>query len=176
MSPDPDSPPVPADRTRLAPPGYRRFETVAQYRTALDELVGLARRTLWLFDVTLDESFATRARSDLLRGFLRSHADCRLRIVVHDAQTLIRQCPRLIDLLRHHGSAVAIHETTGAARSASDPLAIADSLHALRRFHHALPRSSLTTDDPVAVRPLVDRYDQIWESSTPAASATTLGL
>jgi hypothetical protein len=176
-SPPPeDSPPQPAARTRLAPAAYRRFDTVAEYRVALDEVLGLARRSLWLFDVNFDESFATRPRIELLHGFLRSHPDNRLRIVVHEAQPLARECPRLVGLLRLHGTAVAIHETTGAARSASDPLAIADAMHALRRFHHALPRSSLTTDDPVAVRPLVDRYEQIWESSAPALSATTLGL
>lgn len=171
-----DTQSLPANRTRLAPAGYRRFDTIAQYRDALDELLGLARRTLWLFDVTLDASFDARPRTERLRDFLRGHADNRLRIVVHDAQSLARHCPRLLDLQRWHGTAVAIHQTTGAARAASDPLAIADGLHALRRFHHALPRSSLTTDDPIAVSPLVDRYEQIWESSAPAVSATTLGL
>lgn len=171
-----DTQSLPANRTRLAPAGYRRFDTIAQYRDALDELLGLARRTLWLFDVTLDASFDTRPRTERLRDFLRAHADNRLRVVVHDAQALASQCPRLLNVLQWHGGAVAVHETTGAACAASDPLAIADGLHALRRFHHRLPRSSLTTDDPVAIRPLVERFEQIWDSSKPAAVATILGL
>ena len=54
MSTAEDPLPQPADRTRLAPPTYRRFDTLAQYREALDELLGLAQRSIWLFDVSLD--------------------------------------------------------------------------------------------------------------------------
>ena len=176
MSTAEDPLPQPADRTRLAPPTYRRFDTLAQYREALDELLGLAQRSIWLFDVSLEGAFATRARTERLHAFLRAHPDNRLRIALHDPQPLVRHGPRLIGLLRLHGAAVAIHETVGTARSASDPLAIVDGLHALRRFHHAQPRSALTTDDPASVRPLVERFEQIWESSEPAVRATTLGL
>ena len=114
-----DPAPIPAARTRLAPPAYRRYETLAEYRAALDELVGLAQRTLWLFDITLEPRFGSRERVGQLRNFLRRHPENRLRIAVHDARPLARDCPRLIELQRQHGGAFAIHETTGTARSAT---------------------------------------------------------
>lgn len=158
------------------PPAYRRFDTVADYTAAFDQLLGRARREVWMFDVDLQRSFDRPERIDLLRAFLAGHRDARLRILLHDAASVPVRCPRLCALLRRFGEAVAIRQTTAAARSAADPLLVVDALHALRRVHHASSRSVLITDDPVAARPLHERLAQIDEASEPAVSATVLGL
>jgi hypothetical protein len=31
-------------------------------------------------------------------------------------------------------------------------------------------------DDPIGARALIERFEEIWEASSPAVSATTLGL
>jgi len=157
-------------------PAYQRFDTLAQYDTAFDDLLRRARREVWLFDVSLERSFDRPVRTDLLRAFLAGHPDARLRILLHDAASVSVHCPRLCGLLRRFSDAVGIHQTTASARSAADPLLVVDAMHALRRVHHASSRSVLITDDTAATRPLHDRLAQIHEASEPALSATLLGL
>jgi len=159
-----------------AAPGYRRFETIGEYWSAFDTVLALARREVFLFDIALDSNFDRPHRSDLLRTLLAAHPDNRLRIVLHDAHSLARECPRLCRLMRQFSQSVSIGQTTQAARSAADPLIVVDSVHALRRFHHTQPRSSLITDDPAATRPLLYRLEQIQEASEPLPPAAVLGL
>jgi hypothetical protein len=157
-------------------PGYERFDTLAQYWAAFDQTLERARRSIGIFDVALSATFDRPARIDLLRAFLAADHNNRLRIVLHDAQSIGRDCPRLCGLLRQFSEAVAIHQTTAAARAAADPLLVVDDRHALRRFHHTQQRSALCSEDPVAARALVERFEQIFEASEPALSATVLGL
>ena len=102
--------------------------------------------------------------------------NARLRILLHDAAPVPVNCPRLCTLMRRFSDAMAIWQTTEAARSADDPLLVVDRQHALRRPHHASSRSVLITDDPIAVRPLHERLAQIHEASVPAVASTVLGL
>jgi hypothetical protein len=157
-------------------PSYRMLETIAEYNTAFDDLLGGARHEIWLFDMALQSSFDRSARADLLRGFLAGNPNARLRILLHDAASVPAHCPRLCGLLRRFSDAVGIHQTTDAARAAADPLLVVDARHALRRVHHASSRSVLITDDTAAVRPLHGRLAQIYEASEPGLTATVLGL
>ena len=160
----------------LAPAGYHRFDTLAEHAAAFAALLARACRTVDVFDIALGPAFDRPAHIDRLRDFLAADRNNRVRIVLHDARSASRDCPRLCALLRRHSEAIAIHQTTGAAQSVADPLLVVDAVHALRRFHHAQPRSALYTDDPAGVRPLADRFEQIFEASEPALAATTLGL
>lgn len=164
--------PSPADPA----PTYQRFDTLADYHAAFDGLLARARRELWLFDLSLQRAFDRPERIERLDAFLSANRLARLRIVLHDASTVTAHCPRLCALLRRHAEAFTINQTTEAARSATDPLLVVDAVHALRRVHHASSRSVLITDDAASVRPLHERMAQILEASTPAVSATVLGL
>jgi hypothetical protein len=157
-------------------PSYQRFDTLADYSAAFDQLLGRAQREIWLFDIALQRSFDRPARIDLLRDFLAGNRNARLRILLHDARSMPLHCPRLCALMRRYSDAVGVHQTTEAARSVADPLLVVDALHALRRMHHASSRSVLITDDAVAARPLHERLAQIHEASEPAVAATVLGL
>lgn len=158
------------------PPSYRRLDTLADYNAAFDTLLGRAQREVWLFELSLQRSFDHPARIEFLNRFLAGHRDARLRILLHDAATVTMNCPRLCDLMRRFSNAVAICQTTEAARAAADPLLVVDARHALRRVHHASSRSVLLTDDPGAARPLHERLGQIHEASVPGVQATVLGL
>jgi hypothetical protein len=111
-----------------------------------------------------------------VRSFLlRSRAN-RLYVVLHDAGNLARDCPRMLNLLRQFSDAVAVHETEGQARRACDPVALADERDYLHRFHYDHARALLALDDPQGAHGLLQRFQEIWEASVPAVSATTLGL
>jgi hypothetical protein len=165
----PATPPPPA-------PGYRRFDTIGEYWQAVDQILALARREVFIFDIAFDANHDSSERIGMLRSLLAARPDNRLRFIVHDAQSLTRTCPRLCRLIRDFSESVSVAETTVAARSAADPLIVVDAQHALRRFHHTQPRSSLITHDAVATRPLLNRIEQIIEASEPVPSATVLGL
>ncbi|MBC7781787.1 MAG: hypothetical protein H7125_16960 [Proteobacteria bacterium] len=139
-------------------------------------LLSRARRDISLFDTALSTAFDRPHRLDLLRTFLAADHVNRLRIVLHDAQSIGRDCPRLCALMRRYSEAVSVHQTTQAARSAADPLIVVDATHVLRRVHYTHPRSVLITDDAAATRPLLERFEQIHEASEPALSPTVLGL
>jgi hypothetical protein len=155
---------------------HRKLEGRVESDEALDEVLAQAQRTLRLFDRRLGSAFDTVRRQELLGGFLRASRANRIRIVLHDASNLSRECPRLIGLLRSFSHAIAIQETQEQAKGVYDPFCIADDHHYLHRFHYDDTRALLALNDPQGAYTLVQRFEEIWEASTPAVSATTLGL
>jgi hypothetical protein len=157
-------------------PQHQHIVGIAEYEAALDRLLERPRRNLRLFDRQLAKSFNAAARSELLRAFLLRNRANRIQIVLHDASNLERDCPRLMQLLRQFSHAVAIHETEPHAKRVYDPFALCDERDHLHRFHYEASRALLALDDPVGTQLLVERFQELWEASGPAASATTLGL
>jgi len=157
-------------------PDYRRFETLGEYWAAFDDLLSRAQREVMMFDVTLGPEHDRPHRIDALRALLAASQMHRLRILVHDAGTLARNCPRICGLLRQYPGLVSIRQTLPEAYIAADPLLVVDARHALRRVHFRHARSVMITDDAAATRPLLERLEQIEEASETAMSATVLGL
>lgn len=152
-------------------------ETVAAQAAAIDEIVGLARQRLQVFDVDLAQGgWQTAARADALSAFLRRTRAARLEIIVHDTRYIETSCARLVTLLRQHAHAITIYRTGSEARNAMDPLLIADGRHFLHRFHVERPRAALAIEQPQLARPLVMRFEQIWTTGEPGLGASVLGL
>jgi len=151
--------------------------TIAEQIAAIDELIGLARRRIRVFDQDLSETGWNAAeRMARLGAFLRGLRGPRLDIIVHDTGYLERSCARLLALLRAYSDAVTICRTGPEARHASDPLVIVDDAHYLHRYHFEQPRATLAIHRPEQARPLAMRYDEIWATGEPGISATVLGL
>jgi hypothetical protein len=159
-----------------AQPQHDKLAGEGEIDAALDRLLARVERRLSLFDTRLGRGFVGAARGELLRRFLLAKRSNRVRIVVHDASTIARDCPRLVALLRQFSYAIAIHETEPQAKSLYDPFVIGDDRDHLHRFHHEDARGLLVLDDAQATLPFVRRFDEIWAASAPAVSATTLGL
>jgi hypothetical protein len=159
-----------------AQPQHQSLLGASDYETALDALLGKAGRTLRIFEHTLGRSWNSTQRHDILRTFLHADRLNKLYIVVHHADNLARDCPRLMLLLKQFGHSIAIHETHDHVKGVSDPFAVADERHFLRRFHHDDMRGQFGQDDPNGAHQLIDRFNDLLETSQPAVSATTLGL
>lgn len=164
--------PVPPERM----PGERKLVGVVAYDEALDELIANAAHTIRIFDKNIGRNFNTPQRYDLLGKFLLAHRTSRVKIVLHETANIVRDCPRLILLLKRFSHGLAIHQTLPAARRVYDPFAVADDTRFVRRFHHTDMRGAATVGDVAATSLLVKRFDEIWEASTPAVAATTIGL
>ncbi len=153
------------------------LEGEVAYAQAIDHVIGLAQRTLHVFDADLAiGGYVSMDRYVALRDFLQRDRGNRLVIVLHDTSHLTGHCPRLMELLRIHAHAAAVWQTHEHARYASDPFVIADGRHYVHRFHRDGRRFLLARHDPAGAGELEDGFAQLLEASHPAAPATTLGL
>jgi len=154
----------------------RSIEGNHEYEAALDTLFEMPGRTLRIFDRALSSGYNSPRRHDLLRRFVLANRAARIQIVVHDASNLVRDCPRLINLIRDLSYAISVNETQPEAKSVYDPFAVVDERHYVHRFHYDGPRGVLALEEPQGARGFVQRFEEIWEASVPAVSGTTLGL
>ena len=157
-------------------PGERKLEGNAAYDEALNELFANTTHTVRIFDRRLTAAYNSPQRYDLLRRFLLARRANRVRIVLHDAGNIVRDCPRLILLLRQFSHGIAVHQTLPAARRVYDPFAIGDDARFVHRFHYNDVRGAATIGDVAATHALLKRFDEIWQASTPAVAASTTGL
>ncbi|MFH0934352.1 MAG: hypothetical protein V1879_04045, partial [Pseudomonadota bacterium] len=58
----------------------------------------------------------------------------------------------------------------------TESFAVADNTHFVRRYHFDDTRGLLAINDPEGARQLNSRFQEMWGSSHPGASATRLGL
>jgi hypothetical protein len=146
------------------------------YEAAIDRILALALGQVRIFDRRLSRAYNDSARIELMRALLLSNRSSRIHIVTHDASNIRTDCARLVVLQRQFGHAVAIHRTQSLARGVYDPFVIIDGSHYARRFHYNGARGVIAVNDPEGAGDLVQRFNEIWEASQPAVTATTLGL
>ena len=156
---------------------YRIISGTAESLAAIESVVAAAERTLRIFDVSLSmRGFNTPARAERLREFLVASRAHRILIALHDTSLLERENPRLLNLLRQFPMSIEIHRTLGQARNAQDPFVVADDHSVWHQMHFDQPRAVVALHSPPDALPIAQRFDEIWELSEPAVSATTLGL
>lgn len=164
--------PVPPERM----PGERKLEGAVAYEAALDELIENAAHTVRIFDKNIGHSFNTPQRYELLRKLLLARRTNRVYIVLHETSNVVRDCPRLMLLLKQLSHGVFVHQTLPAAKHVYDPFSVADEARLVRRFHHTDVRGIATVGDVAATRLLLKRFDEIWQASAQAVTARTTGL
>ncbi len=142
----------------------------------MDELLASARSRIRVFEPQLSPRFNSTRRYEVLRDFLLSNRANQTRVLVHDASVIARNCPRLVQLLRQYSYAVLVHETSEEAKRIYDPFSVADHQSYVRRFHHEDSRGVTSSDDEATAHELSRRFDEMWDLSCPAVTATVLGL
>jgi len=158
-------------------PHTRDIASVADQAAAIDELIGLGRRRIRVFDQDLSGTgWNQPSRAERLAAFLRGERGRRLDIIVHSTHYLESACPRMLSLLRTYSHAVTIYRTGSEARLATDPLLIVDDRHYLHRFHFEQARAAMGINQPDQARPLASRFEEIWATGEPGLNATVLGL
>jgi hypothetical protein len=169
-TPTPDAPQTPQPRQEL-------LVTVSAQVAALDEIIGLARHSIRVFDHDMSEmGWNSAARADQLSAFLRRARTSKIEIIVHETRWLESSSPRLLALLKSFGDRMTIYRTGPEARGASDPLVLIDGRHFLHRFHIEQPRATLAIESPHLAGPLINRFDEIWATGEPGLTGTVLGI
>ncbi len=158
-------------------PDYRPISGSAESLAAIEEVVGTAQRAIRVFDISLsNRGFNSPALAEKLRQFFVAGRAHRLFIALHNTDLLERESPRLLALLRQFPMSIEIHRTLAQARNAMDPFVVADDHSVWHQHHFEQPRAILALRSPPDATPIMQRFDEIWELSEPAVSATTLGL
>ena len=156
---------------------HTKLDGIAEYTAALDTLCRLARRNLLLFEKNYEDlGFNSEARYETLHHFLLANPANRLLVLANDTHYLSTLCPRMMMLLHQFGGSMFIHQTPASLSHITEPFAIADDAHYVRRFHFDDPRGILAQHDPENARALKSRFMEMWSASRPAVSATKLGL
>ncbi len=149
----------------------------ADYIAALDTLCGLAQHSLVVFEKDYAEAgFNAVARHDILRRFLLANPANRLHLLTHDTRSAMQYCPRLTLLLRQFSHNMHIYQTPKHLHHLSEPFAVADEAHYVRRFHFDDPRGLLAQHDPEKARALKAQFEEMWAASRPGVTVSTLGL
>lgn len=158
-------------------PSYRLISGLAESQEAIDEVLAAAQRSICIFDISLsNRGFNAPQRTERLREFLVRGRTHRLRIALHETDLLERECPRLLMLLRQFPMSIEIHRTLAQARQASDPFVVGDDRSVWHQLHYEQPRAIIALHSPSDAMPIAQRFEEIWDLSEPAVSATTLGL
>lgn len=166
------------DLAKILPqPERRLIGSRSEYLAAFDALVAGLRHELRVFDPDCVQlELNVPARADALRRFLLAGRDNRLLVAVHDADHIRKHSPRFMRLLTEFSASISIHQTEGDATRAQDCFVLADMGHFVRRPVAAARRGVYSINDYQESRLIRERYDEIWQSSFPAVSATSLGL
>lgn len=155
---------------------YERFDSMRQYEAMLDALIPQTQRVIRIFDKGLAASYNSAARCELLRAFLRADPLNRLFIVLHEADSMTRACPRLVTLLQRHSDTAKVRQTPRSAQHLYDPFVIFDASHYLHRFHYQHMRYARGLNELEGTQQLLDRFGELWEASRPAATTGVVGL
>lgn len=147
------------------------------YVAALDTLCDMATRSLCIFEQDFDGlGFNSEKRYDALRRFLLASPYNRLYLLAHDTRYLARDCARMSMLLRQFSHSMQIYRTPPHMMNISEPFAVADEKHYVRRFHFDDTRGVFAQNDPQGARVLHSQFTEMWAASRPGVSATTTGL
>ena len=156
---------------------YELITTWGEYQSALDRLLGMARRSICIYDEDLSQiKLESPTRLNELRRLLRENQNNALRIAVRNAAPLRQQSPLLATLLGTYSHTAAAQETPATIAHLRDSMILVDDLHALVRFEKDQARSKILTDDPDALRPYINRFNEIWNEGGEVIANTTLGL
>lgn len=148
-----------------------------EYAAVTERVLGLAQRTLVIFDRDLLALHLERpAQIASLTRFLHASPMSQLRIAVHSAEPLRNQHPRLLDLLRNYAHKFQVREIPPHLSNLNDSMLIADGGSALIRFHYDHARSKEIVSDTELCKPYVKRFEDIWNEGGSPVSATVAGL
>ena len=156
---------------------YHRFTTEADFQDAVDALLVQEGRILSVFDPDLAAlRLNSPARIALLEAFLRESRTRRIQMVVHRTGHLTRHCPRMMRLLKLFNHAIQINQTHEEIRNLQDSFMVLDARHHVRRPVSTQYRGAIGLNDETEAQAMRSRFAEIWESSYPGVSSTTLGL
>lgn len=167
---------MPTEQTAPAPE-RALITSRREYVEAVARVIGLARHEVRIFDPDLaDLGLNNSEAAQALHQFFVRGRTQRLFIAVHDTGFVAKRAPHLMKLLGTFSGNMLVHKTQGDAARVQDCFVLADEQHFVRRKVAQQARGAVYLNDPKEARGMRERFDEIWESSYLAVSASTVGL
>ncbi len=159
-------------------PAEQYFDTHGAFREALFAVMRRTERELVLFDADLrDTGLESLEGITVLEALCqRTTAPDSIRILVHDAAFVERDCPRLLSLCARFSHRMRIRITTPAFRNYEQPFVIGDGQHLATRFHQDSPRGKQCFDCGADCAKLLTDHETIWIVSQNGPSGMPLGI
>lgn len=156
---------------------HTQFDGADDYINALDTLCAQATHSLCIFEKDFEDiGFNSEQRYDTLRRFLLASPNNRLYLLAHDTHYLAQYCARMTMLLRQFSHSMFIYRTPQHLLHITEPFAVADETHYVRRFHFDDTRGILALNDPQGAIALHAQFMEMWAASRTGVSASTTGL
>ena len=156
---------------------YTLLTGEGDYRSAIDMVLDRATHEIAIFDYDLAIlRLEDQTRAARLADFLRRENRRRIRIVVHNTRLLESRMPRFMQLATRHSHAIHVRQSPDNLRQLADTHVLADRCHGVRRFHINHARCALMLDDPAAIQPWQQRFEELWNLSQPCLKNSTTGL
>ena len=156
---------------------YQPFDGEAAFQQAVDRLLAAPGRELRIFDPNLAAlRLNDPERIERLKAFLLASRTRRLFVALHDPDHVTRECPRMMALLARFAHAIQVNRTHEEIRNLQDSFLVLDQSHYLRRPVAQFCRGALGLHDEAEALAMRARFQEIWVSSFPGVSSTTLGL
>ncbi|MFC5479593.1 hypothetical protein [Massilia suwonensis] len=156
-------------------PAIARFDTRRELEAHWNALLARAQGRLDLFDPDfIVWPLGTPDTEARLRAFL--HDGGSLRLALHATGHIERNCPRFLRAVRDYSHRVECRQTPRSLRHLSDSFALADGLHAVRRFHCDHLRGEAAFDAPAEIELPAHRFEALWEESLLTLETSVSGL
>lgn len=158
-------------------PTYSLITSEAGYRLACGTVIARAEHELLIFDRNLAAPrLDEKPVLDRLTAFLSPPSVGRIRIAMREPDQLCLLAPRLALLFARYSHRIDIRQTPDTLSHLADTHIIADGKHAIRRFQFDQPRCAQTLDDPDAIHPWQQRFEELWELSQACQAVNVSGL
>lgn len=153
------------------------FDTPSGLRVAFDALVAGMPRELRLYDADpggydLDQP----ARHAALRALCLAGGGRRVELLLDTVDTLVRDHPRLMRLVRDMGHVLDIRVADADLPRPDEAFVLADRRTVLLRPDKHGLRGTGPREDPATAARLNQAFDAIWQRASVRVGATTLGL
>lgn len=160
----------------------RTFEFVTlsgaqAYADGLLQIVESGRYALSLMSVSLEQQlYGTEAFGNAMRNFILQHRRARLRVLLHEPQSAVKDCGRLVELGRSLSSRVEFREVPPEHQKLPQEYFVADETAVLFRSSPDQLESKYYADAPMVARSHLRDFEAIWQRASVARELTALGI
>lgn len=160
-----------------ANPEFEIVTGIDEFAESALAVMQAARYELALMSVSLDEkAFSSESFIEQLREFILSHRRARLRVLVHDPRTALRNSIRLVEFGRRLSSRIEFRECCEEGRKLPEEYFLADELAVLYRSAPDSLDAKFYADAPRVARSQLKAFNAIWEESVVARELSVLGI
>ena len=156
---------------------HTQLAGASHYAEALDTICAMPEHSLYIFEKDfINIGFDRSARFEQLRGFLLENPNNRLQLLAGDVRPMSQYCPRIMALQRQFAHNMYIYQLPKHLQHLTEPFAVADESHYVRRYHFDDTRGILALNDGEKARQLKSRFIEMWNASNPSPLTSSFTL